>query len=122
MSWLRTASADLLLAMLYSPDASLAERIASGQLLALAGDPRVRAQQPAMVTVAGGVVGIAFGAGLGWLVSVIASSAHLAWTFSVPIYAIVLAFGVSAAIGIFFGVFPARTAAKLDPIEALRYE
>ena len=75
-----------------------------------------------LVTLAGGVVGIAFGSGLGWLISVVAQSAHLAWTFSVPVYAIVLAFGVSAAIGIFFGVFPARTAAKLDPIEALRYE
>jgi putative ABC transport system permease protein len=75
-----------------------------------------------LVTLAGGVVGIALGAGLGWLIAVIAQSAHLAWTFSVPVYAIVLAFGVSAAIGIFFGVFPARSAAKLDPIEALRYE
>jgi putative ABC transport system permease protein len=75
-----------------------------------------------LVTLAGGVVGIALGSGLGWLIAVIAQSAHLAWTFSVPIYAIVLAFGVSAAIGIFFGVFPARSAAKLDPIEALRYE
>lgn len=75
-----------------------------------------------LVTLAGGVVGIALGAGLGWLIAVIAQSTHLAWTFSVPIYAIVLAFGVSAAIGIFFGVFPARAAAKLDPIEALRYE
>jgi putative ABC transport system permease protein len=75
-----------------------------------------------LVTLAGGVVGIALGSGLGWLIAVIAQSAHLAWTFSVPVYAIVLAFGVSAAIGIFFGVFPARAAAKLDPIEALRYE
>jgi putative ABC transport system permease protein len=46
----------------------------------------------------------------------------LAWNFSVPLYAIVVAFGVSGAIGIFFGVFPARSAAKMDPIEALRYE
>jgi putative ABC transport system permease protein len=75
-----------------------------------------------LVTLAGGLVGIGLGAFLGWTVSVIAGSAHLAWTFSVPLYAIILAFGVSAAIGIFFGVFPARSAARLDPIEALRYE
>lgn len=75
-----------------------------------------------LVTVLGGIVGIAFGAFLSWVVSVIATSVHLAWTFSVPMYAIFLGFGVSAAIGIFFGVFPARSAAKMDPIEALRYE
>ena len=75
-----------------------------------------------LVTVFGGIVGIIFGAFLGWVVSFIATQANLAWTFSVPLYAIVLGFGVSAVIGIFFGVFPARSAAKLDPIEALRYE
>jgi putative ABC transport system permease protein len=75
-----------------------------------------------LVTILGGVVGIAFGAFLGWVVSVVASNAHLAWEFSVPFYAIALGFGVSAIIGIFFGVFPARSAAKMDPIEALRYE
>ena len=75
-----------------------------------------------MVTVFGGVIGIIFGAFLGWVVSLIATNANLAWAFSVPLYAIVLGFGVSAVIGIFFGVFPARSAAKLDPIEALRYE
>mgnify|MGYP001599712932 CR=1 FL=1 len=75
-----------------------------------------------MVTVLGGVIGIAFGSLLGFIVSLIAKSANLDWTFSVPVYAMVLAFGVSGAIGIFFGVFPARTASKMDPIEALRYE
>jgi putative ABC transport system permease protein len=75
-----------------------------------------------LVTVFGGVIGIAFGSLLGFLISVIAQSFHLAWSFSVPFYGIVLAFGVSGAIGIFFGVFPARSAARMDPIEALRYE
>jgi ABC-type antimicrobial peptide transport system permease subunit len=75
-----------------------------------------------LVTLLGGIIGIAFGAFLGWIVSIIASSANLAWTFSVPLYAIILGFGVSALIGIFFGVFPARSAARMDPIEALRYE
>lgn len=75
-----------------------------------------------LVTVLGGIIGLLFGSLLGFLVSVIAQSFNLDWTFSVPLYAIFIAFGVSGAIGIFFGVFPARSAAKMDPIEALRYE
>lgn len=75
-----------------------------------------------LVTVFGGIVGIALGSLLGFVVSLVAQSFNLDWTFSVPLYAIFLAFGVSGAIGIFFGVFPARSAAKMDPIEALRYE
>jgi putative ABC transport system permease protein len=75
-----------------------------------------------LVTVVGGVIGIIGGGFLGWVVSLLAQSAHLAWTFSVPLYAIAIGFGVSAVIGISFGVFPARSAARMDPIEALRYE
>ena len=75
-----------------------------------------------LVTVLGGIIGILFGAVLSWLVSVIAIANGLSWIFTVPLYAIIIAVGVSAAIGISFGVLPARSAAKLDPIEALRYE
>ena len=45
-----------------------------------------------------------------------------AWTTVLPWNAIVLSFGVSAAIGVFFGIYPARKASLLDPITALRYE
>lgn len=75
-----------------------------------------------LVTLLGGAIGILVGAALGWLVSVIATANGLAWVFSVPLYAIGLGFGVSALIGISFGVFPARSAAKLDPITALSHE
>jgi len=75
-----------------------------------------------IVTVLGGIIGIIFGAFLSWIVAAIAVSSGLSWTFEVPLYAIVIAVAVSSVIGISFGVFPARSAAKMDPIEALRYE
>lgn len=75
-----------------------------------------------LVTLLGGLIGILFGAFLSWVLTLVAVSSGLAWTFTVPLYAIGIGFGVSAAIGIGFGVLPALGAAKLDPIEALRHE
>lgn len=75
-----------------------------------------------LVTLLGGAVGILCGAALSWVVSIIAIKNGLAWTFTVPFYAILIGFGVSATIGIGFGVLPARSAAKLDPITALSHE
>lgn len=70
-----------------------------------------------MLTFIGGVVGVIFG----WLISLlIAKFGDI--TTSVSMFSVVLAFGVSAAIGICFGYYPARRAASLKPIEALRYE
>jgi putative ABC transport system permease protein len=69
------------------------------------------------LTVVGGVIGIA----LGWGISLLVNLTGVVQT-SVSMSSIALAFGVSAAIGIVFGYYPARRAAGLNPIEALRYE
>ena len=70
-----------------------------------------------MLTFVGGVAGIA----LGWLIATLVSQ-FAGIATSVSFSAVMLAFGVSATIGIVFGYYPARRAAGLNPIEALRYE
>jgi putative ABC transport system permease protein len=67
------------------------------------------------------LVGGAIGVLIAWIIAVIVRTATPV-PMSVPIPAVVLAIGISSAVGMFFGVYPARKAAKLDPIEALRYE
>ena len=73
--------------------------------------------EAAAVSVFGGLVGIVLGVGLAWVIS-----ASAGWVTIVSPLSIVLAFGVSAAVGITFGYVPARRAASLSPIECLRYE
>jgi putative ABC transport system permease protein len=65
----------------------------------------------------GGIIGIGFGFGLA-----AAAEKFLQWPTAIPPNAIAMAFGFAAATGVFFGFYPARKAARLDPIEALRFE
>ncbi len=65
----------------------------------------------------GGLIGIGLGVGGSLTVHVVAE-----WPMIIEAASIVLAFAFSAAVGIFFGFYPARKASRLDPIEALRYE
>jgi len=65
----------------------------------------------------GGLIGVALGAGAAW-----GMQRLLGWSVSVGMTSVVIAFLFSAAVGLLFGVWPARRAATLDPIEALRYE
>lgn len=70
-----------------------------------------------MLTFLGGTVGVL----LGWLIAFIVTKLGIITT-KVSISSVLLAFGVSAVIGIVFGYYPATRASKLNPIEALRYE
>jgi len=67
------------------------------------------------------LVGGAIGVFIAWMLATIVRVTTPV-PMAVPVSAVVLAIGISSAVGMFFGVYPARKAAKLDPIEALRYE
>jgi putative ABC transport system permease protein len=70
-----------------------------------------------VISLFGGLLGIGLGFGLS-----AALERFLQWPTSIPANAIAMAFGFAAATGVFFGFYPARKAAGLDPIEALRFE
>jgi len=65
----------------------------------------------------GGIAGIVAGISSSELISMLAG-----WTTIISPFSILLAFGFSGLVGIFFGFYPAYKASLLDPIEALRYE
>jgi len=65
----------------------------------------------------GGTIGIIVGFSLAKIISVASKIPS-----AIPLWAVFLGFGFSTGVGIFFGIYPANKAARLDPVEALRYE
>ena len=75
------------------------------------------------LTLFGGIAGFVIGTLFSLTTSIVLSRVlKINWGFTIPIGAVVLAFGVAAIVGLVFGIYPARKAAKLNPIEALRHE
>src|SRR5204862_5659797 len=70
-----------------------------------------------LISVGGGLLGIGFGFFLSWLIARAAE-----WKTIITTSSVLIAFGVWVVVGIVFGIYPAMKAARIDPIEALRYE
>ncbi|MBP3355877.1 MAG: ABC transporter permease [Rikenellaceae bacterium] len=70
-----------------------------------------------IISVTGGIIGVVFGFILSWL-----GLWAMGWPFSIQLFPIVLSFAVCTVTGVFFGWYPARKAARLNPIDAIRFE
>jgi len=70
-----------------------------------------------LISVTGGIIGVIIGVGASWLVNEIAH-----WPIAIQPWSVGLSFAVCTVTGVFFGWYPARKAANLDPIDAIRYE
>ena len=70
-----------------------------------------------LISVGGGILGVGFGFLLSWLIATAAN-----WNTIVTTASVLIAFGVSVAVGVIFGIYPAIKASRINPIDALRYE
>lgn len=75
-----------------------------------------------IVTGIGGTMGILLGALLSLMIALVAWRLEYTWTLSVSLFSVGLSFFVALFVGVVFGMYPARKAARLNPIDALRYE
>ncbi len=75
------------------------------------------------LTLFGGIIGFILGTSFSLAAAIILSKIlNTDWSFLIPFEAVVLGFGVATVVGVIFGIYPAKRAAKLSPIEALRHE
>ena len=75
-----------------------------------------------ILTLTGGVIGLIIGVIVSYAVALIARGQGYNWDFVISLGSVIFAIGMSSLIGIVFGMYPARRAARLNPIDALRYE
>ncbi len=75
-----------------------------------------------VISLLGGILGIIIGIAISFIAAVIIQHLQYTWPFIISWQSVIVAIGVSASIGIIFGFYPAGKAAKISPMEALRYE
>jgi len=75
-----------------------------------------------LIALAGGLIGVCGGLSLAWATAALLTKLLGNWNLHIEMWSILLGLGLSVSTGVIFGIFPAWRAAKLDPVEALRYE
>lgn len=78
--------------------------------------------EAALLTLLAGIIGVIGGGLVAGLVALVANYLGYSWKFEVSLFSIIISVAVASGIGLMFGYWPAKKAARLDPIEALRYE